>query len=91
MQMAGVAALTWTCTPRLCSVRAAEVLDPRDVFLPARGCGRLPSPRVGAGNRGVLPISLPFSTFVTFLCLVFFNLKEKINNKKRIKQTKTMK
>lgn len=29
------------------------------------------------GNGDVLPILLPFSTFVTFLCLFFFNQKEK--------------
>lgn len=44
MQMAGAAALAWPCALRLCSVRAAEVLSPRDVFLPACGCDSLPSP-----------------------------------------------
>lgn len=39
--------------------------------------GQAALPRVGAGNRDVLPILLPFTTFVTFLCLFFFNQKEK--------------
>lgn len=70
MQMAGVAAPMWPHAPRLCSVRAAEVLGQRCVSA-SPWVRQAAFPRVGAGNRGVLPISLPFSTFVTFLSFLF--------------------
>lgn len=56
----------------LCSARAAKVLRRRGVFLLASSCG--------AGNRDVLLILLPFTTFVTFLSFLF-QAEEKIIKK----------
>lgn len=43
--------------------------------------GQAALPRVGAGDTDVLPILLPFTTFVTFLCLFFFQSEGKIIKK----------
>lgn len=73
----------WPCAPRLCSARAAKVLGPRDFWLASarRRVRQVAFPWVGAGNRDVLPVLLPFSTFVTFLSFLFQS-EGKIKTKK---------
>lgn len=59
------------CSLRLCSARAAKVLGAHRCVPASQQVGQAALPQVGAGNRDVLLILLPFTTFVTFLSFLF--------------------
>lgn len=83
MPVAAVAAPAWPCSLRLCSARAAEVLGPRGVFLPASRWGRMPCPG-GSREHGCPADIVAFYYFCNFFLSFLFQSEEK--NKKKFKK-----